>query len=237
VNDTTDRTTVIYDALDAFQRMHRLPGLQHAQIRGLLAEHLGRVLPAPAAAAVPVPAADRATEPDTDPVRCPLCPDARILDTPAEARDHFETVHPEERLVGPGPWPLLANREQPDAVLPAPADRATVLREAAAASHREADRLYEDLGQHAAQGARQVAAVLRRMAAEAAACRVAADTTPAEPVHACPVDGTGITGCCGRVPFELPRTDRMTRDPNAVTCPGPVAPAQPGEDTEMPREA
>jgi hypothetical protein len=52
-------------------------------------------------------------EPDADPVRCPLCPDARVLDTPAGARAHFTTAHPEQRLVGSGPWPLLANREQP----------------------------------------------------------------------------------------------------------------------------
>lgn len=78
------------------------------------------------------PAVDRAAVPDTDPVRCPLCPDARILDTPADARAHFTTVHPEQRLVGSGPWPLLANREQP-----APADRAA-LRDRIAATLDEA---------------------------------------------------------------------------------------------------
>lgn len=46
-----DRVSVFYDAIDAFQRTHRLPSLQHAQLRGLLAEHLARVVPA----AVPVP--------------------------------------------------------------------------------------------------------------------------------------------------------------------------------------
>jgi hypothetical protein len=44
-----------------------------------------------------------------------------------------------------------------------------------------------------------------------------ADPKP-ETVHGCPPDGSGVTPCCGRTPFELPRTDRMTRDPNAVTC-------------------
>ncbi|MDX3034954.1 hypothetical protein [Streptomyces scabiei] len=71
----------------------------------------GPDIAAAAPASVVVPAADRAA--DVDPVRCPLCPDARILDTPAQARNHFATVHPEQRLVGSGPWPLLANREQP----------------------------------------------------------------------------------------------------------------------------
>ncbi|MDX3575943.1 hypothetical protein [Streptomyces sp. FL07-04A] len=62
MNHTTDQTRLtvtLYDAIDVFQRTHRLPGLQHAQIRGLLAEHLARVLPA----ALPsvVVSADRAT--------------------------------------------------------------------------------------------------------------------------------------------------------------------------------
>ena len=50
----TERESVVYDAIDAFQRTHRLPGLQHAQIRGLLAEHLARVLPAAFADLEPV---------------------------------------------------------------------------------------------------------------------------------------------------------------------------------------
>ncbi|MFJ8146008.1 hypothetical protein ACIQ6R_13140 [Streptomyces sp. NPDC096048] len=42
-----DRVTALYDAIDAFQRQHRtVGGLQHAQIRALLAEHLDAVLPA-----------------------------------------------------------------------------------------------------------------------------------------------------------------------------------------------
>jgi hypothetical protein len=36
--------------------------------------------------------------------------------------------------------------------------------------------------------------------------------------HACPPDGSGIMPCCGRTPFEVPRTDRMTLDPSLVTC-------------------
>lgn len=40
------------------------------------------------------------------------------------------------------------------------------------------------------------------------------------PVHACPPDGSGIMPCCGRTPFEVPRTDRMTSDPALVTCTG-----------------
>ncbi|MET8826051.1 hypothetical protein ABZX40_13345 [Streptomyces sp. NPDC004610] len=53
------------------------------------------------------------------PVRCPLCPYPVTLRFPAGARAHFAHVHPEQRLEGPGPWPLLATDEagaqqQPD---------------------------------------------------------------------------------------------------------------------------
>jgi hypothetical protein len=40
----------------------------------------------------------------------------------------------------------------------------------------------------------------------------------AEVVHRCPRFGSGITPCCERTPWELPRTDRMTLDPALVTC-------------------
>lgn len=36
--------------------------------------------------------------------------------------------------------------------------------------------------------------------------------------HACPADGGNLTPCCGLTPFELPRSDRMTLNPMAVTC-------------------
>ncbi|WP_329131499.1 hypothetical protein OG552_10360 [Streptomyces sp. NBC_01476] len=42
-----------------------------------------------------------------------------------------------------------------------------------------------------------------------------------ETVHACPPGGSSLTPCCHRPPFELPRTDRMTQDPDAVTCTSP----------------
>lgn len=37
-------------------------------------------------------------------------------------------------------------------------------------------------------------------------------------IHACPPSGCGIMPCCGRAPFEVPRTDRIARDPALVTC-------------------
>ena len=42
---------------------------------------------------------------------------------------------------------------------------------------------------------------------------------PAETVHACPPDGSGLTPCCGRTPFELPLGDRISSEAS-VTCPG-----------------
>jgi hypothetical protein len=42
-------------------------------------------------------------------------------------------------------------------------------------------------------------------------------TGPGEVVHLMR-DEQGITACCGRTPFELPRTDRMTFDPARRTC-------------------
>lgn len=42
---------------------------------------------------------------------------------------------------------------------------------------------------------------------------------PQEVVHGCPPPGSGVTPCCGRTPFELPRTDRISTEA-PVTCPG-----------------
>lgn len=41
---------------------------------------------------------------------------------------------------------------------------------------------------------------------------------PRGTTHACPVDGSGVTPCCGYSPFELPRGDMMTTDGDRVTC-------------------
>lgn len=41
-----------------------------------------------------------------------------------------------------------------------------------------------------------------------------------ELTHGCPYLGGHVTPCCGRTPFELPVTDRMTVDPRLVTCRG-----------------
>lgn len=40
------------------------------------------------------------------------------------------------------------------------------------------------------------------------------------PVHACPPEGvSGVMPCCGKTPFEVPRTDRLTST-EEVTCRG-----------------
>ena len=39
-------------------------------------------------------------------------------------------------------------------------------------------------------------------------------------VHACPPEGSGIMPCCGRAPFEVPGTDRITAFGPLVTCAG-----------------
>jgi hypothetical protein len=68
----------------------------------------------------------------------------------------------------------------------------------------------------------QPAAELRRMVDETQP----ETETPTVTVHACPgPDDNGISPCCKRPPFEF-RNERITRDPDKVTCPGPAAGAQ-----------
>lgn len=49
---------------------------------------------------------------------------------------------------------------------------------------------------------------------------VTVEPVPSTITHLCPEVGSGVTGCCGRTPFELPQTDRLTLDSVAVTCSG-----------------
>lgn len=41
--------------------------------------------------------------------------------------------------------------------------------------------------------------------------------------HACPPGMTGIMPCCGRGPMDVPLTERIVTDQNAVTCRGALA--------------
>jgi len=182
-------------------------------------------------------------------------------------------------------------------VLPASADRATVLREAADRIDRED--LPQDQVDMFDNGARWATSLLRRMAAEsvpavagrtetqahvggnAEDCPACHGTNPdypficpgpdateahqpdsetpgsrhapgaailcpgcrakghsvcmsgegaSETVHGCPPDGSGLTPCCGRTPFELPLTDRISSEA-PVTCPGPAGGAQQPKET------
>ncbi|MEU9323243.1 hypothetical protein AB0D91_05425 [Streptomyces canus] len=97
------------------------------------------------------------------------------------------------------------------AVLLASVDRADVLRELADLAEGCDGHLTKQELRRMAREADRSAAELRRVAAETR-----------EVVHGCPPDGSGLTPCCGRTPFELPRTDRMSTDPAAVTCTPPA---------------
>jgi hypothetical protein len=110
----------------------------------------------------------------------------------------------------------------------APADRAAVLREAADAIALDRDGAPPGGGRGAYRRAMNRAEqLLRRLADESAVGRVAADTPPAE-AQRVKHSGPNTKFCVGCLSGEHERVDAE---------PGPVAPAQPGEDTEMPREA
>lgn len=47
---------------------------------------------------------------------------------------------------------------------------------------------------------------------------VATDSTTADVVHLAPGEGSGVLGCCGRTPFEVPRGDRITTIAEESTC-------------------
>ncbi|MEU4256297.1 hypothetical protein AB0B42_00545 [Streptomyces fradiae] len=47
--------------------------------------------------------------------------------------------------------------------------------------------------------------------------------TQPETFHACPPDGSGLTPCCGRTPFELPLGDRISSETVTCTEPAPAS--------------
>lgn len=285
-NPPTDRTAEFYGSLVAFQNTHRLPGLQHAQIRGLLAEHLARAFPA-----VPPTTTDR------DRIAAPTV---------------WIDGHPQLEAIAAAVWESCRTEESSTvvddprniavaalgAVLPPNADRAVELAKQIELRdywHAEAmsatTRIIELEGQ---------LEELRRVAAEASQRQSLADTeesamwdavdraTPghifkyeyqrivraafdaigigigveaggppaprtaslcpgyrtkghsvcigsesaSKTVHAVPLPGSnGISACCGRPPCEFVG-ERVTRDPGAVTCPGPAASAGVQTDEE-----
>jgi hypothetical protein len=55
--------------------------------------------------------------------------------------------------------------------------------------------------------------------AEGEHCFCGPECSGEEVVHGCPPDGSGLTPCCGRTPFELPLGDRISSEA-PTTCPG-----------------
>lgn len=66
---------------------------------------------------------------------------------------------------------------------------------------------------------RDALGVLPRLARMADEARALPEETPvSEVVHTCPREGSNVTPCCDRMLYELPRTDRITADPDSATC-------------------
>lgn len=172
---TPDRVTVLYDAIDAFQREHRtVGGLQHAQIRALLAEHLDRALPGVAPAAdQPAGLRERIamtlarTKLRPPYLHCLAMADAVLAELPdaadrAAVEAERDSLGREADRLRKGWVEMRARAER------AEADRATVLN--AAAQHLYTalfPAVYDDMGQKAAEGVNRAVSELRRMAAEA----------------------------------------------------------------------
>ncbi|MDX3520749.1 hypothetical protein [Streptomyces scabiei] len=108
-----------------------------------------------------------------------------------------------------------------DAVLAVLPSRAAVLHEAADIGEDVANRIHASGDDHRAGGAYDVVDELRRrMAGEE---QQPEESEPAVTMHAIPLPGSnGISACCGRPPCEFVG-ERVTRDPDKVTCSGPAA--------------
>lgn len=189
INPNPDRTSEIYEAIDAFQRTHRLPGFQHAQIRGLLAEHLARVLPA---VSVVPPATNQTALRD------------RIRRAVCEA----EGFAWDSDMLEPDEYGDVADAVL--AVLPPPVDRAAVLAEAAAR--------YEEILANADTGqdprywtaVRDITLGLRAMAAEpAVGSRVAAETPQPETRDALMQAHVALAAQAGRDQAALTRVRQL----------------------------
>lgn len=120
------------------------------------------------------------------------------------------------------------------AVLPEPADRATVLTEAADAVFaldydvmvgEEGDENLGSMREAWDLGTIHAEKLLRRLAGEAPTTTKPETHGPetAVTMHAIPLPGSdGISACCGRPPCEFVG-ERVTRDPAKVTCTGAAA--------------
>lgn len=57
---------------------------------------------------------------------------------------------------------------------------------------------------------------------------------PESVIHLTPLGDEALTPCCNRVPFELPRTDRLTLDAGLISCPAVRYDAEFGEPLDDP---
>jgi hypothetical protein len=165
---------------------------------------------------------------------------ARLLEmlTISKRPEHAVWQPEEEPEPGEQPQPedpavvvrRATDETQGEAQLAPAAIRATVLDEAAGIAEDVALKRHRQHEIEREQGALDVMTVLRQAAGEA---RFVAEHQR-ELVHGCPPDGSGLTPCCGRTPFELPRGDRISSEA-PVTCPGPDVP--PAGGVRQPSEA
>lgn len=223
------RVSAFYGAIDAFQREHRIPGLQHAQIRGLLAEHLARAVPA-----------EPATVPPTD--------RADLRDRIAEALSRAPSEELRADWTAPnGPLKITARIDDLAdavlAVLPEPADRAAILAEAADAVFaldydvmvgEEGDENLGSMREAWDLGTIHAEKLLRRLAAEKEAAHLSADRA---------AYAQGIRDAIAELERDafgaIPRLRRLAAEAQPTTRPEPCGrtegvEAQQQPDTEPP---
>jgi hypothetical protein len=94
--------------------------------------------------------------------------------------------------------------------------RDQVLTEAADELERIADETEARVAAHYGLGFGVGSAEMVRECARTVRRRAARSTTT---THACPPGNSSLTPCCGRTPFELSRTDRLTYDQAEINCP------------------
>lgn len=200
-----------------------------ADVEAALAGQSPAVLPA-----VPVPPATHATVPDRD-VEIERMREqleeaedtaeqlVRNVQTVAREREGYRRAWKEEqqrRVKAEHELRRVADeaQQQPDT------ETRTVM--LADVYHRLADEAAEWLGVITEQELRRKARAAEQQPAAveqpASGPGRVADEDPAETpevVHGCPPDGSGLTPCCGRTPFELPRGDRISSEA-PVTCRG-----------------
>ncbi|MFD3516270.1 hypothetical protein [Streptomyces sp. NPDC058657] len=149
---------------------------------------------------------------------------ARIAQTLADA-DGWQWAEGWDKTKSPSFQEYLRHADAVLAVLPAGADRATaVLARVRSWMTSDVVTARSEFGEGYREAQRDIRDLLDggRLADEAE--RQPGEAPAPATVHACPgPDDNGISPCCCRPPFEMPRGERITRDPDAVTCTGTPA--------------